>query len=328
MTDSRPTLLTLWPGPKGWEDTIARLSDYYEVITPQNFDEKTLEELIPRADVAVGPRISSRLVRTAERLKLLLTPGAGINGLALEALRERGIIVCNIHSHAPFVAEHAVSMLLALMKKVAIHDRLMRQGIWFGPSGTSKDEHYLSDSLIGGVVGLIGFGHIGQEILTLLAGFRVKPLAHVHRLDQHTEDKKRFRGLRFAPLDEVLAESDAVFLTVPLTQATTAMIGEPQLDAMKKTAYLVNVARAGVVDSDALLAALIENRIRGAASDAWEKDRSITRLFAELDNMMLSPHRAGTLRDFTPYLHDLEENLIAYATSGEIRNQVDLKAGY
>ncbi len=325
----KPKLLFLWPGAaKDRYRMVERLTDHFEIIKTDAYDEQSLMKLIPRAAVVVGTRISRPLCEAAEKLKFLQTPSAGVNGLDLAALDERGAIVCNSHSHAPFVAEHGVTMLLTLMKKVAVHDRLMRNGVWYGPGGTSRDETYQSDTLIGSTVGFIGFGHIGREILSLLSGFKVKALAGVRSIDGHAEDLNRFPNLEFAGLDRVLENSDAIFLTVPLTGETEGMIGAAQISRMKSSVYLINVARAGIVDADALLDALVENSIRGSAIDAWEKEKASAHDFAKLDNMILSPHRAGTHRDITPYLHDVVDNLIAFATGIELRNRVDLKAGY
>ncbi len=129
-------------------------------------------------------------------------------------------------------------------------------------------------------------------------------------------------------LQDVMARSDVVFVTVPATPETKGLIGRKALSLLKEGAYLINVARAGVVDMGALAETLGDGRLGGAAIDAWDEVGVGQPLFAGFDNVILSPHRAGTHRDFSPHLAAVVDNLVRYAETGEVANRVDLQAGY
>lgn len=318
----KPALLFLRPfSPNDTDYLVAGLQDDFEIVMPDTFDDDSLAALITCVEVAIGARMSPRLVERASRLKLLHTPGAGIDGLPRERLIANDIAVATTHSHAMLVAEHAVAMLLSLVKKTALHDRLLRDGTWFAPKGLAEDAPYLSDSVVGATIGFLGFGHIAKQIYGLLVGFGIHALAHARRPARHD-------GVTAVPLAELLNRSDAVFVTLPLTPATTEMIGRTQFEFMQPGAYLVTVSRSLVIDEDALLAALRNRKLAGAAIDSWDQGKTAAARFAGLDNVLLSPHRAGTRRGQAAHLADIVEDLTLFARTGAIRNRVDLEAGY
>ncbi len=170
-------------------------------------------------------------------------------------------------------------------------------------------------------IGFLGFGHIAKQIHGLLVGFGIHALAHARRPARHD-------GVTAVPLAELLNRSDAVFVTLPLTPATTEMIGRTQFEFMQPGADLVTVSRSLVIDEDALLAALGNRKLAGAAIDSWDQGKTAAARFAGLDNVLLSPHRAGTRRGQAAHLVDIVEDLTLFARTGAIRNRVDLDAGY
>ncbi len=295
---------------------LDRLEPFYEVIRPHSYDEKTLSVLIRDADVALGAKMSASMLAAALQLKLLQTPGTGLEQLDLDAFAAHGVGVCNSTSHAPQVAEHALSMLMALMRKIALHDRLLRQGTWYKPDGSANDDMYQSDALVGANVGFVGYGKINQAIAKLLSGFGVSTFVHCRRTVE---------SVRMVGLSELMQVSDAVFVAVPLNDQTCGIIGERELSVKQPAPYLVNISRAEVVDRDAITTALSQRRIRGYVLDVpygGVDEIDGLSVFAQFDNVIISPHRAGTLRGQSPHLYDVVENLLAFAQGLPLKNIV------
>lgn len=298
------------------------LDGTYDIIEPASYDDDALAVSIRDADVALGAAIAPKVLAAAERLRYLQTPGAGLELLDLRALAARRVIVCKSTSHAPQVAEHAVAMLLALMRKVSLHDRLIRGGEWYRPQGRLDEELYQTDCLTGSTVGLVGYGAINQAVAKLLSGFDVKVVVHA----RHPRP-----GMSMMSLARMMKETDAVIIAVPLTNQTRGMVGAKELGAGNPGPYLVNVGRAEVIERTALLEALAKRSIRGAALDVPYAGLEAVEGFAgfeQFDTVVVSAHRAGTVRGTSPHLEDVIYNLMAFAQGAPLRNIVNCDAGY
>ena len=324
-----PKVLFLWPAIESdrrfIEENIGTSMDF---VYPATFDEAAFLPLISDVDAVIATRMTPTLLAAAKRLRLVQTPSAGIELLPLDHLAERNIAVCNSHSASANVAEHALGMLLALMKKLALHDRMLRNGKWFRPSGNPRDSFYVSDPLRGRKVGLLGFGHIGQAFLRFLAGFDVEPLVQVRSPRPFPEFESRFNRFAIRSLHEVLREAEVLFVSLPLTKDTAGILGPAEFRLMQSATYLVSVSRAGVISEKALHAALSEGRMRGAAVDSWHPGSEHLDRFRSFDNVLLSPHRAATSRGHSDSLVDVVANLKAFASDGDLRNLVKPRAGY
>ena len=181
------------------------------------------------------------------------------------------------------VAEATVGWMIALTHNFRIKDILVRTGRWDDRSG------YMGRELRDRTFGAIGFGGIGRATVSLLQGFGMKtPLAYDPYLNARAAQET---GVRPVPLDELLVEADFVSIHCPLTERTRSLIGPRELALMKPDAYLINTARGGIVDEDALFQTLANNRIAGAALDCFA-DEPVTRphRFGELGNVLLAPH--------------------------------------
>lgn len=251
------------------------LRDDYDVIVPNSDSE--VVELASQADVIVGfgRAFSPRIIEAARKVRLLQVYGAGIEGLPLASLKEKGVLVANTGGsyNSISVAEHAFALILALAKRVVSRHNCLCRGIW---------ETTPSDELHGKVLGIIGFGNIGKEIAKRGAAFGMRTLA-TKRSPQGrlaTEFGLEFLG---GPrdLDYLLVHSDFLVIAVPITSETLGMIGERELKMMKPTSYLINVSRGSIVREEALYVALKEKWISGAGIDTWyryppRRDGSVT----------------------------------------------------
>ena len=240
----------------------------------------TREELIARVTGCDGlmlmltDHVDDELLGAAgPQLRVVANYAVGVNNIDLDACRRRGVVVANTPDVlTETTAELTIALMLALLRRVAEGDRLIRRGekwIW-------APNLMLGRSLRGLTLGLIGHGRIGQAVerLALDHGMRVVFSAHD-------------RGL---PPDQLLSDSDVVSLHLPLTGATRHLIDAAALAKMKPTAVLVNTSRGPIVDEGALVVALREGRVAGAALDVFEHEPEVHPGLLELENVVLVPH--------------------------------------
>lgn len=234
--------------------------------------------------VVLTPRVTARSLAQADDLLLLARFGVGYDSVDVPACTARHVAVTiTVGAVDRPVAEATIAWLLALTHHVRMKDRLVREGRW------DERSRYMGLELREHTLGIIGFGGIGRRVIELLRGFGMNtPLV----FDPYvTAEQVAATGARSVSLDELLAEADFVSLHCPLNDATRGLIGAPQLARMKPTAFLINTARGGIVEENALYAALAERRIAGAALDCFDIEPVIApSRFAEFDNVLLAPH--------------------------------------
>lgn len=303
------------------------LKSRYEIYFAENDRVREKDVAINTFEVALGANIPDPLLEAASRLKFFQSIGAGIDQLNLCLLNQQGITLCNSHSHAPFVAEFALSMLFTLAKKLHHHDRMMRKGKWWRPSGASDDECFLSEPITGKRIGFLGFGHIAQHTARMLCGFDVNLSAYDHRpkkiLDLHPPVSHVTR-------EEIIETNDIIFVSLPLTKSTHRSISGEELRRAKNRSLWIHISRGAVFDEKALYQALLKREMGGLAIDNWFGSRIEINgrvypskfPFHELPNILLSPYRALYLRESSPHLDDAIANLIAYADGKPLRNQI------
>ncbi|MFC7328440.1 2-hydroxyacid dehydrogenase [Marinactinospora rubrisoli] len=285
-------------------------------------------ERLRSADVLVASRMSVPMAEAARGLRLVHVTGAGVDRIPLHALAP-GVTVCNTFHHGVSIAEHVVMAVLMLSRRVRRADALLRAGTW---ESVAVDPGVpLGDTLAGRTVGVVGLGEIGAAVVRAATalGMRARavrrdpraPLPEGVRMDRVDGDDG---------LPGLLEGSDVVVITVPLTPATTGLIGAAELARMRPDALLVNVARGPIVDEDALYAALAERRIGGAALDVWwshPKDGGgacgYTRPFHRLDNVVMTPHHSGHTRStFTGRAREIAANIARLAAGEPLTNVV------
>jgi D-3-phosphoglycerate dehydrogenase len=235
---------------------------------------------------AVIVRSASRITRDAlrftHRLRVIGRAGVGVDNIDVDAATEHGIAVLNAPAgNTISAAELAFALLLALVRRVPAADRSMKQGAWDRASHTGIELH-------GKTLGLVGAGRIGGEVARRARAFGMRVMAYDPFL---SAERAKALEIELAALDDVLAAADVVSLHVPLTDATAGLIAAPQLARMKRSAFLINAARGGVVDEDALHDALMNGRLAGAALDVYATEPLPPdhRLRA-LPNVVLTPH--------------------------------------
>ena len=272
------------------EATLA-LQAEHDVISAIGMDEKELPPLLADRDAIVlrsGCRITEELLRAAPEMRLIVRAGSGFDNIDLEAARRRGIRVVRVPGpSAQAVAEFTFALILALVRKVALADRSMRQGRW--------PKHQLGGNLLRGkTLGIVGAGGIGSLVGELGAAWRMRVLGCTSRTSEARRLACAEVGIMLTDLATVVAEADILSLHTPLDATTYQLVDANFLARMKPGAYLVNTARGGVVDEAALRDALERGHLAGAALDvhATERDGTIPPL-AEFPNVVLTPHIGG-----------------------------------
>jgi glyoxylate reductase len=231
------------------------------------------------------PQIDGGLMDRMPRLKVISNFGVGVDHIDLAAARQRGIPVGNTpHVLDGATADMTFALLLAAARNLVIGDQFARS-----PAFTHYDPTILlGQEVHGATLGIIGMGNIGRHVAQRARGFDMHVLYHNRRRNMQTEASL---GVTYASLPDLLQQADFVSLNVPLTPETRGMIGRDELAQMKPTAFLINVARGAVVDHNALLQALEQGWIAGAALDVTEpeplpRDHPLLRL----ENVIIAPH--------------------------------------
>jgi phosphoglycerate dehydrogenase-like enzyme len=273
----------------GLAEVLARMAT---VVPAPSASDADMVPLVGQADAIVSARFSAAIAAAAPGLRLVHTTGAGTDGIDFAAVPARAA-VCNVFGHEAAIAEYALMGMLALNRELFQIDRGLRQGDW-GDRTPQRE-------LRGRTVAVVGLGHIGARVVQYAQALGMRVTGITRSPASNARDQlglARLGGM--ADLPEVLADADFVVLAVPLQPETKGLIGERELNAMKPTAYLINVARGGVVDESALYTALKKRTIAGAAIDVWYRYQSGSELcrpaaepFHELDNIIMTPHVAG-----------------------------------
>lgn len=282
-----------------------------EIYTPPTEDE-LIESLRDKDIIFTTSRLTvSRRVLEETDLAVVAKLGTGIDNVDLDAAAERGIPVTHTPgANALGVAEHALCLLLMLSGRV-LHGRdALNAGAW-------RDELETGSMLSKKTIGIVGYGDIGSRLATLLNGFHVEILVHDPYIASFDTDHT---GATLTSLETVLAKSDAVSVNAELTDETHHLLGEPELARMKESAFLVNTSRGALIDEVALVDALRAGKIAGAGLDVFEEEPlPLDSPLRELDNVILTPHIAGTKNETRQLTIDLiAENALALLAGNSV----------
>lgn len=293
------------------EAVTSRLPEGFTIRVPEKTDPAHLQACVGDAKYVVTWDLGfdAALFAASPNVRLVHKWGVGIDNIDLDAARARGVTVARTTgSNARPVAEFTVGAILALSRKLIEAHTTTQQGQW------RKNEIWRGSSMLGGkIVGIVGFGPIGQQVARCLSGFGCTLL--YNKRNRLTLREENEQGVVYSPLPELLRKSDVVTLHTPLTEETRGMIDAAALASMKRTAILVNVARGGVVKEADLVQALRDGVIRAAAVDVFDqepppKDHPLL----HMENVLVTPHTAAATFDNTGNgINHLMRNIAAFA---------------
>ncbi|MCK4366748.1 MAG: hypothetical protein KAW84_02235 [Thermoplasmata archaeon] len=258
-------------------------------------------------------KVTEDVIQKGENLKVIGRAGVGVDNIDVEAATARRIpVVFSPRGSTVSVAELAIGHMISLARNLVFSDRSIRAGKW-------EKKKYRGTELQDKVLGLVGAGRIGAEVAKRAKAFGMSVLAFDPYLSDEIADKI---GVELVELPRLLKEADFVSVHAILTPETKGLIGKEELDAMKETVYLVNCARGGIVDEAALVNALEEGRIAGAALDVFENEPPGDGPLLRLENIHLTPHLGASTTEAQVRAGSIVAEQVLKVLGGEQPNQI------
>jgi D-3-phosphoglycerate dehydrogenase / 2-oxoglutarate reductase len=236
-------------------------------------------------------KVTKQIIENGKKLKVIARAGTGVDTIDVEAAKNRGIPVINAKgANAEAVAEHTIGFMLMLARNMAPVASALSAGRW-------EKKTYTAMELKGKTLGIIGLGAIGSRVAQIAVGLGMTVVVYNRTSDEKSKRVHELGG-RLVNLGELLQISDVVSIHVPLTPETKRLLGEKEFSSMKKTAYFINTARGEIVDQQALVKALQDGKIAGAALDVYEEEPlPAGSPLCGLPNILLTPHVASVSRE-------------------------------
>lgn len=329
----------LWRAPEWFVERIQRGFPNVEVVRRDDYN--AMEQELPDADVLMSWSITPEQLAAATKLRWIHSPAAAVHRLMIPELIESDVVVTSASGiHGPVVAEHVIALVLALAKRLPSAVRYQLQKKW--GQELLWNERPRPREIAGATLGLVGLGSIGMEVARLAAGLGMSVIAvresgkDQRRGRRGAEDSVGITGDRvsqtYGPdeIDLMLGQADYVVLAAPVTPRTRGLINQERLAAMKRDAYLINVGRGALIDEPALVSALREQRIAGAALDVFEQEPlAEDSPFWEMDNVLITPHSAAlTERLWERHFELMSDNLRRFVAGAPLLGMVDKARGY
>ncbi len=302
--------------PKGVE--ILRQTEGLEVEVRSSLSPQELLEIIGDFHgliIRSASKVTEAVLDAGKNLKVVGRAGIGVDNVDVSAASARGVLVMNTPGgNTITTAEHAISLLLALARSIPQATASMKQGKW-------EKDRFMGVELYQKTLGIIGLGRIGSEVARRAKGMMMEVLAYDPFISANVAQEM---GIQLADLDRLFAESDFITIHAPLTEDTRSLINEASLSLMKNGVRIINCARGGIVDEQALYQALKGGKVGGAALDVFEKEPLKESPLLELDNFICTPHLgASTAEAQENVAIAIARQIVDYLKRGVIRNAVN-----
>ena len=321
-----PHRLDLWIAPQWFAERLTR--DFPELKTVQIDNFESFESELSDAEIAFTFALRPEHLLAARKLRWIHSPAAAVHQFLFPEFVKSDVILTNARGvHGPVVAEHVIALIFALAKKIPQAVRFQQQHVWGQEIAWRAGQR--PREVAGATLGLVGLGSIGRSVAKHATALGMQVIS-AREHPEHQKPEFVHEVLPSSRLDELLARSDYVVLAAPVTSATQGMIGRPQLAKMKPDACLINVGRGALVDETALIEALRDRKIGGAALDVFEKEPlpSDSPLW-DLEHLLITPHTAGMTEKLWERHYVLfSENLRRYLNGQPLLALVDKQSGY
>ena len=290
MPSKKPMVIVTRKLPDAIETRMMELFDARLNIADKPMSKMDLIEAVKVADVLV-PTVTDRidagvLSQAGTQLRLISNFGTGVDHIDLATARQRNILVTNTPDVlTEDTADMTMALILAVPRRLAEGERLVRSGRWQGWGPTFMMGH----RIWGKRLGIIGMGRIGQAVARRAKGFGLS--VHYHnRKRLHPDIERELEATYWESLDQMLARMDVISVHCPHTPATYHLLSSRRLDLLQRHAYVVNTARGEVIDENALTRKLLKGEIAGAGLDVFEHEPAVNQKLLQLDNVVLLPH--------------------------------------
>ena len=303
--------------------TVEALGPDFDIRTCDGTDRTALLAAVRPADallVRSATRVDAEVLAAATRLQVVARAGVGLDNVDVRAATQSGIMVVNAPtSNIVSAAELAVALMLAAARHVSPAHQALRHGEWHRSRHTGTE-------LYGKTVGIVGLGRVGVLVAQRLAAFGMRVIAH----DPYVQAGRAAQmGVRLVDLDTLVAESDFMSVHLPRTAETIGLIGHEQLHRARPSLVLVNTARGGIVDEDALYAALKEGRIAAAGLDVFTTEPCTDSPLLELDNVVATPHLGASTAEAQERAGLAVARSVRLALAGElVPDAVNVQGGF
>lgn len=299
--------------------SLAPLEQFGEVAYHDMLPVPEVIEAAKDSDIIICNKthITAEIMDACPRLKFITLFATGYNNIDIVAAAERGIVVSNTPDYSTAsVAQHTIALMLELAENLSLYNASVKRGDWV-KSKKFCYFRYPFQELSGKTLGIIGFGTIGRAVAKIALSFGMNVIACA-------KTPKTADDVEFASKEEVIKSADFLTLHCPLNDGTKGLINRETLALMKPTAYLINTARGGVVEEEALCDALRNGKIAGAAIDVLsEEPMRDSHPYLEVPNMIITPHVAwAAVESRTRLIHRVADNLKAFIDNEPI-NQVN-----
>lgn len=305
----------VWPSVEPERQVLAEVGA--ELTVAETGDENELLTLAPTVEgiLTCWKPVTDRVIRTATRCQVIARYGIGLDNIDVETATENGILVTNVPAYCvDEVSDHAMALLLACARKIPLFNKAVKSGTW--DQNIGQQMYRLS----GKTLGIVGFGHIGQAVIPKAKAFGLNvhiysPRTSPDLIQSHSAEKVSFQ--------ELLKMSDFITIHAPLTHETKHMFSHDEFSTMKNTAYLINTARGGIVNTIALTNALQNSEIAGAGLDVLETEPpEVNETLLTLDNVVITPHAAFVSEESILELEVTAATCVAQVLSGQLPKSV------
>ncbi len=296
-----------------------RRSPGIEVVIGGKMSEDELAGVISGYDALIvrsATRVTAKIIEGAERLKAIGRAGVGVDNIDLEAATRKGVLVVNAPDGNTIAAtEHTIAMMLALARNIPQAVGKMKEGVW-------DKKAFLGVELRGKVLGILGLGRIGSAVARRAQALEMEVVAYDPYI---TEEKAASLAVGLADLEELYRRADFITIHMPKTKDSYHMIDDRAISLMKAGVRIINCARGGVIDEDALYRAMVEGKVAGAALDVFEKEPNTESPLLALPNFIATPHLGASTREAQLNVAvDVSEEIVAALTGNLVKNTVNM----
>jgi phosphoglycerate dehydrogenase-like enzyme len=316
----------IWVMPRQFVDQLRQ--DFPQHTFLEAWDRDALRRLLPEADVAFTPFVDRDVFGSLPRLRWVQSPAVGVGSLMFPELLASAVVITSARGiRARSIAEHVVGVTIALARRLPHAIRAQAAHHW------AQDELEGASSgvriLDGARMGIVGLGAIGVEVARIAAPFGLR-ISAIRRRADHPRPEGVEEVWTPDRLLDLLAQSDVIVIAAPHTLETKRLIGRREVDAIKRGAFLINVARGKMIDDAAVVEALKDGRLGGAALDVFTAEPLEPESpYWDLPNVIITPHTSGSMQDYwTPLVALFSENLRRFESGRDLVNVVDKVAGY
>jgi len=267
------------------------IKEGFQVDEVGKISKEELLNIISPYDVLIvrsGTKVTREVIEKGENLKIIGRAGVGLDNIDIEAATEYGIIVMNApEGNTISAAEHTIALIFSLARNIPIANQTLKNGKW-------EKKKFVGTELYGKTLGIIGLGRIGKRVANLAKGIGMKVIGY----DPYViEEEIRELGITMVNFEGVLKQADILTFHLPLTEETYHMISDKEFEIMKDGVMIVNCARGGIIDEEALVRYLKKGKVKGAALDVFEKEPIESSPLFEFENVIVTPHLGASTKE-------------------------------